>query len=143
MARYIAKNIVAAELASRCEVQLAYAIGVAEPVSVRVETFGTGEMPDVEIAEKVKLSRPSISRLLLEARELSIIDIRINLQAVFLSRRLHDLPGACGACRGYHVLQPAFSHGKVFEILRDPIFCQDWLYNGKIFMGPFHQQKRI
>ena len=43
MARYIAKNIVAAGLADRCEVQLAYAIGVAEPVSVLVETFGTGE----------------------------------------------------------------------------------------------------
>jgi len=42
MARYIAKNIVAAKLADRCEVQLAYAIGVAEPVSVRVDTFGTG-----------------------------------------------------------------------------------------------------
>jgi len=46
MARYIAKNIVAAKLASRCEVQLAYAIGVAEPVSVRVDTFGTGVIPD-------------------------------------------------------------------------------------------------
>ena len=43
MARYIAKNIVAAKLADRCEVQLAYAIGVAEPVSVRVDTFGTGK----------------------------------------------------------------------------------------------------
>ena len=43
MARYIAKNIVAAGLAERCEVQLAYAIGVAEPVSVLVDTFGTGE----------------------------------------------------------------------------------------------------
>ena len=42
MARYIAKNIVASRLASRCEVQLAYAIGVADPVSVRVDTFGTG-----------------------------------------------------------------------------------------------------
>ena len=42
MARYIAKNIVAAGLATRCEVQLAYAIGVAEPVSVLVNTFGTG-----------------------------------------------------------------------------------------------------
>jgi S-adenosylmethionine synthetase len=41
MARYIAKNIVAAKLAERCEVQLAYAIGVADPVSVRVETFGS------------------------------------------------------------------------------------------------------
>jgi S-adenosylmethionine synthetase len=46
MARYIAKNIVAAKLATRCEVQLAYAIGVAEPVSVTVNTFGTGVFPD-------------------------------------------------------------------------------------------------
>jgi S-adenosylmethionine synthetase len=46
MARYIAKNLVAAKLASRCEVQLAYAIGVAEPVSVTVNTFGTGVIAD-------------------------------------------------------------------------------------------------
>jgi S-adenosylmethionine synthetase len=46
MARYIAKNIVAAKLAARCEVQLAYAIGVAEPVSVMVNTFGTGVIAD-------------------------------------------------------------------------------------------------
>src|SRR5262249_19021249 len=45
MARYIAKNIVAAGLANRAEVQLAYAIGVAEPVSVMVDTFGTGAIP--------------------------------------------------------------------------------------------------
>ena len=44
MARYVAKNIVAAGLADRCEVQLAYAIGVAEPVSVLVDTFGTGKV---------------------------------------------------------------------------------------------------
>ncbi len=46
MARYIAKNIVAAGLAERCEVQLAYAIGVAEPVSVLVDTFGTGKVDE-------------------------------------------------------------------------------------------------
>ncbi len=46
MARYVAKNIVAAGLADRCEVQLAYAIGVAEPVSVLVETFGTSKLPE-------------------------------------------------------------------------------------------------
>lgn len=49
-ARYAAKNVVAAGLADRCEVQLAYAIGVAHPVSVRVETFGTGVIPEEEIA---------------------------------------------------------------------------------------------
>jgi len=54
MARYIAKNVVAAELAGRCEVQVAYAIGVADPVSVLVDTFGTGKVPDERIAEAVK-----------------------------------------------------------------------------------------
>ncbi len=53
MARYIAKNVVAAKLASRCQVQLAYAIGVAHPVSVLVETFGTGKVDDFELAEAV------------------------------------------------------------------------------------------
>jgi S-adenosylmethionine synthetase len=51
MARYIAKNIIAAKLAQRCEVQLAYAIGVAEPVSVTVDSFGTGVIPDGQIAK--------------------------------------------------------------------------------------------
>ncbi len=48
-ARWVAKNIVAAGLAKRCEVQLAYAIGVSEPVSIMVNTFGTGVIPDNEI----------------------------------------------------------------------------------------------
>ncbi|HSE50154.1 MAG TPA: methionine adenosyltransferase [Terriglobales bacterium] len=54
MARYIAKNIVAAGLADRCEVQLAYAIGVAEPVSVLVDTFGTGKAPNEKIQAAVR-----------------------------------------------------------------------------------------
>src|SRR6185503_20210353 len=54
MARYIAKNVVAAELARRCEVQVAYAIGVADPVSVLVDTFGTGVVPDDQIAKLVR-----------------------------------------------------------------------------------------
>ncbi|MGN0632010.1 MAG: methionine adenosyltransferase [Ruminococcus sp.] len=53
-ARYIAKNIVAAGLAKRCEVQLAYAIGVANPVSVLVDTFGTGTVSEEVLAEAVK-----------------------------------------------------------------------------------------
>ena len=52
-ARYVAKNVVAAGLAKKCEVQLAYAIGVAKPVSVRVDTFGTGMIDDERIAELV------------------------------------------------------------------------------------------
>src|SRR5436190_1165924 len=53
-ARYIAKNLVAAGLARRCEVQLAYAIGVAEPVSLLVHTFGTGTAPEDRLAELVR-----------------------------------------------------------------------------------------
>jgi S-adenosylmethionine synthetase len=52
-ARYVAKNIVAAGLAERCEIELAYAIGVAQPVSIFVETFGTGKLPDAQIADLV------------------------------------------------------------------------------------------
>ncbi len=52
-ARWVAKNVVAAGLADRCEVQVAYAIGVATPVSLRVDTFGTGRLPDGRIAELV------------------------------------------------------------------------------------------
>jgi S-adenosylmethionine synthetase len=53
-ARWVAKNIVGAKLARKCEVQLAYAIGVAEPVSVMVDTFGTGVVPDSEITRAVR-----------------------------------------------------------------------------------------
>ena len=52
-ARYVAKNIVAAGLANRCEVQLAYAIGVAKPVSIMIDTFGTGKIPEEQIAQIV------------------------------------------------------------------------------------------
>jgi S-adenosylmethionine synthetase len=54
MARHVAKNIVAAGLADRCEVQLAYAIGVAEPVSVHVDTFGTGKVDEDKLEELVR-----------------------------------------------------------------------------------------
>lgn len=53
-ARWAAKNVVAAGLAERCEIQVAYAIGVAHPVSVNVETFGTGQIPDDQIAKLVQ-----------------------------------------------------------------------------------------
>ena len=52
-ARWVAKNVVAAGLASRCQVQLAYAIGVAQPVSVRVDTFGTGTVSDDKLSDAV------------------------------------------------------------------------------------------
>ena len=62
MARYIAKNVVAAGLASRCEVQLAYAIGVAEPVSVMANTFGTGIIPEEKITELIRAHFPLTPR---------------------------------------------------------------------------------
>jgi S-adenosylmethionine synthetase len=52
--RYVAKNIVAAGLAERCEIQVAYAIGIAQPISIHVETFGTGRVSDEKIAELVR-----------------------------------------------------------------------------------------
>ena len=52
-ARWAAKNVVAAELAKRCQIQLAYAIGVAKPVSIQVETFGTGKVSDAQLSEAV------------------------------------------------------------------------------------------
>ena len=70
MARYIAKNIVASGLASRCEVQLAYAIGVAEPVSVRVDTFGTGSVPDSRLAELVRSNFKLTPRAIIETLKL-------------------------------------------------------------------------
>jgi len=52
--RYVAKNIVAAGLADRCEIQISYAIGVAEPTSINIDTFGTGKLPEDEIAALVR-----------------------------------------------------------------------------------------
>ncbi len=66
MARYIAKNIVAAGLAERCEVQLAYAIGVAEPVSVLVETFGTGKLSSTELTTLVRKNFPLTPKGIIE-----------------------------------------------------------------------------
>ena len=53
-ARYVAKNIVAAGLADKCEIQLSYAIGVAQPTSVMVDTFGTGKIADDELVKIVR-----------------------------------------------------------------------------------------
>ena len=66
MARYIAKNIVAAGFASRCEVQLAYAIGVAEPVSVMVNTFGTGKLDECRITDLVRKHFPLTPKGIIE-----------------------------------------------------------------------------
>jgi S-adenosylmethionine synthetase len=70
MARYIAKNIVAAGLADRCEVQLAYAIGVAEPVSVLVETFGTGKLDRDKLAELVRKNFKLTPKSIIESLDL-------------------------------------------------------------------------
>jgi S-adenosylmethionine synthetase len=70
MARYIAKNIVASGLARRCEVQLAYAIGVAEPVSVLVDTFGTGTVPDRELQQLVRKNFKLTPRDIIETLDL-------------------------------------------------------------------------
>jgi S-adenosylmethionine synthetase len=70
MARYIAKNLVASKLATRVEVQLAYAIGVAEPVSVNVNTFGTGVIPDERFTELVRENFSLTPRGIIEALNL-------------------------------------------------------------------------
>jgi S-adenosylmethionine synthetase len=70
MARYIAKNIVAAGLAERCEVQLAYAIGVAEPVSILVETFGTGTIPAAKLQQLVRENFKLTPREIIESLNL-------------------------------------------------------------------------
>ena len=54
LARYVAKNLVAAGIADRCELQLSYAIGVAEPTSINIETFGTGKIDDDKIVDLVR-----------------------------------------------------------------------------------------
>ena len=70
MARYIAKNIVAAGLARKCEVQLAYAIGVAEPVSIAVDTFGTGAVSDLHIVRAVREVFSCTPKAMIEALDL-------------------------------------------------------------------------
>jgi S-adenosylmethionine synthetase len=54
MARYAAKNVVAAGLADRCEIQVSYAIGVPHPISIMVDTFGTGKVPDDRIIQAIQ-----------------------------------------------------------------------------------------
>jgi S-adenosylmethionine synthetase len=70
MARYVAKNLVAAGLARRAEVQLAYAIGVAEPVSVMVDTFGTGSIPDEQMTDLVRAVFSLTPRGIIESLDL-------------------------------------------------------------------------
>ena len=69
-ARWVAKNVVAAKLARRCEVQVAYAIGVAEPVSIRVDTFGTNTVPEARILEAVRATFDLTPRGIMKALDL-------------------------------------------------------------------------
>jgi len=69
-ARHIAKNLVAAELADRAEVQLAYAIGVAEPVSIAVDTFGTGQAPEAELVRAIRKVFPLTPKGIIKALDL-------------------------------------------------------------------------
>jgi S-adenosylmethionine synthetase len=70
MARYVAKNVVAAGLAERCTVQLAYAIGVAEPVSVLVDTHGTGQVPEEKISDAIRATFTLTPRGIIETLDL-------------------------------------------------------------------------
>jgi len=70
MARYVAKNLVAAGVARKVEVQLAYAIGVAEPVSVMADTFGTGAIPDEKIIELIRATFQLTPRGIIESLNL-------------------------------------------------------------------------
>jgi len=70
MARYVAKNVVASGIAERCMVQLAYAIGVAEPVSVFIETFGTSQTSDEKISDIVRAQFKLTPRGIIESLDL-------------------------------------------------------------------------
>lgn len=70
MGRYVAKNLVAAGLCERCEVQVAYAIGVAEPVSIMVNSFGTGQVTDARLAELVRATFDMRPRAIIEQLDL-------------------------------------------------------------------------
>jgi S-adenosylmethionine synthetase len=70
MARYVAKNLVAAGLARKVEVQLAYAIGVAEPVSVMADTFGTGTIPDEQLTDLIRSTFQLTPRRIIESLDL-------------------------------------------------------------------------
>ena len=93
MARYIAKNIVAAGLADRCEVQLAYAIGVAEPVSVLVDTFGTGKISEVELQKLVRANFSLTPKGIIEAWTCGAPSTRRPLLTATSAARTRTSPG--------------------------------------------------
>ena len=81
MARKIARDIVLAGYADKCEVQIAYAIGVAQPVSVNVETFGTGYMGAAEIEDYVRASYDLTPRGIIES--LHLLDVNYNVVSAY------------------------------------------------------------
>ena len=81
MARKIARDLVLAGYAGRCEVQIAYVIGVAEPVGINVETFGTGIMSGEELAEYVKASYDLTPRGIIE--KLHLLDVDYNQTSAY------------------------------------------------------------
>lgn len=95
MARHVAKNVVAAKLAKRCEVQLAYAIGVADPVSVHVDTQGTGAVSDDIICEIVKESFPLSTQGIIEYLELQRPIFRKTAEGGHFGRNDPDFTWEC------------------------------------------------
>jgi S-adenosylmethionine synthetase len=81
-ARYVAKNVVAAGLADKCELQLSYAIGVAEPVSIMVETFGTAKIPEAKIEEIKQLAEDKMQLISQERDKLREEIAKIHTEAV-------------------------------------------------------------
>lgn len=101
-ARYVAKNIVAAKLADKCEVQLAYAIGVAEPVSIAIDTFGTSEISEAKLVAAV--------RKLFDLRPASIIDM------LDLQKPIYKSTAAYGHFGRTDILYPWEKTDKVAEL---------------------------
>ena len=95
MARHVAKNIVAAKLAKRCEVQLAYAIGVADPVSVHVDTQGTGSIDDAQICEIVKEIFPLSTQGIIKYLELQRPIFRKTAEGGHFGRNDADFTWEC------------------------------------------------
>ena len=115
MARYIAKNIVASGLADRCEVQIAYAIGVAEPVSVFVDTNGTGKIADEKITELVKQNFDLKPAAIIKKLDF-ILKTQINLEAM-LEEVIHELDHDNVTVEGFQFF--SFTWEQVYNMSKD------------------------
>ena len=107
MARYIAKNIVAAELADKCEIQIAYAIGIAEPVSILIDCFGTNKIPEEEIEKLVRENFP--------LKPAEIIKY-LNLKRPIFSKTTRTTPNVKIASPVIMTILPIFSMLKVIGL---------------------------